>query len=962
MKVFNTDVLERCQQEGVSPNIIIIKNFIGNNDRGKLTKYGLEMFKFGISPKEVLYISLFDKETKKFGVGELRESVKELEEFLRVVGCNVLVDDTIGFENKKYHSNYIFRKLLGRDTSKWESKGVLVDSLISDDLKVKMVCGLRWETLAREKDSNIIIDSEFKLNIDDFDITLIKDIDSAKKAFKDIAKSERLYGDLETNSLRFERKDSKILTIAWTPRHKPLTSYVFAYEHPSIDVSDEYKSFITKNMKAIMTKRNTVYHNGLFDLKFICRFFDIHPFDTNMDDTFVIARILKNNTLSSDERRESVSLKTLAFPLVGDWEVPLEKQKERIIKEKGISKDEFDYSMYKVEDLVKYAGIDTIVMPFVDDMLKQLNEEHPADDPIKNCWEAEWKEVTRGIIKLMLDGIPLNRDACVDMIKSYEDILDTHFKVLHENDYIKSVEKILRAEAMEKAMTKYNEKVDIARLKGKEFKGVPPNPEEKEKYDSIVLKPKFKPSSSQHKHVLIYDVCKCDNPILVGEIHNSKFKKKKTFKKIEDACKELNVPEMKLRKYLRGFNKCEIHKGVFVRYEECTDTGLPKADDDQFIKYSKMYPDNSILSIFSDIATKNKELGTYLKPWLEYADNSYDGRIHANFSPDTTSFRWASTNPNLQQIPKESKIRSVLGYNKYSDRVMMSQDFSQLEVLANINICKDEFSINLFNKGIDDEHSVNLINASVVADKFSAVRGLDPLNLEHLALVKKEYGSLRKKIKSAVTFPMTYLASPLAVKMGLECSTEEAEGIWNSWWDARKGYRDWVNFTFQKFKNEGYSIVLGGLPILAEYNYDLDKIETLAELMSAVETARKNKQQDRVDYLKKVVSSFRTFVNVHGQSASLLTNQGMCRLIRWSRENNIDVKMANTVHDDLIVDVAIKDLDLVWSKQKEFMTMEYLEDQELPMKTDAEIGKSIQYELGEYEGENRQKLKKELNI
>ena len=960
MKVFNTDVLEKCQKEGVSPKVVILKNFIGDNDRGKLTKYALEMFKFKVSPKEVLYISLFDKETKKFGVQELREAIKELEEFLTIVGCNVLVDDTYCLDKGKYHNNYIFEKLLGRDTSKWRNKGVLLDSLLTESIKVKLICGLRWESIAREKESKEIIDSEFELNIDDFDIQLIEDIDSAKKAFKELSISKRIYGDLETNSLRFERKDSRILTVAWTPRHKPLTSYVFAYDHPKISVSKEYKELVNKNVKAIMTKRNTVFHNGLFDMKFISRFFDIHPFDIDMDDTFVIARILKNNTLSSDERRESVSLKTLAFDLVGDWEVPLEKEKDKIIKELGITTKQFDYSMYEVEDLVKYAGIDTIVMPFVDDKLKQLNKEHPTEDSIKNCWEDNWKEVTKGIIKLMLDGIPLNIEACKEMINSHEKTLKKYSETLHKNEAIKSVEKILRAEAMEKAMTKYNDKVKKAEANGKVFKGVPPNPNEKEKYDSIVLSPTFKPSSSGHKHILLYDICKCSNPILVGEKVNNRFKKKKTFKTIEEACKFLNVDEMKLRKYLRGFNKSEIKEGVFVRYEDCTDTGLPKADDDQFIKYSKMYPDNDILKIFSDIATKSKELNTYLKPWLSYAENSYDGRIHASFSPDTTSFRWASKDPNLQQIPKESPIRSVLGYGEDSDRIMMSQDFSQLEVVANINFCKDEFSINLFNKGIDDEHSVNLINASEVSAKFSAVKGLDPLNLEHLAKVKKEYSGLRKKIKSAVTFPMTYLASPMAVKMGLECTDEEAEGIWNSWWDARKGYRDWINETFQKFKNEGYSVVLGNLPILAEHNHSLEGIETLADLMSEIENARKNKRKDRLEYLKKVVKSFRTFVNVHGQSASLLTNNGMCKLIRWARENDIDVKMANTVHDDLIVDVPIKDLDLVWAKQKEFMTEQSLEDRELPMKTDAQIGRRIQYELGNYEGEERDKLRKRL--
>lgn len=951
MKILNKEVLPIAK-------ICIVVNNIESRD---MSKYSTPLIKAGVKLTEILFVGLFDSAMKSISIGELRKGVSELEDLLKCSGVNVVVDATGAYERDTYYPNYIFRKVFERDTSKWNSLGILEDKLTEDGEVRKFVCGVRVESIVREKEQKTIIDTEFKLNPKDFEIIFIKDIDSARKAFKDLSESKRLYGDLETNTLRFEHKNARILTVAWTPQHKPLTSYVFAYDHPKVSVTKEYQDFIKKNVYALMTKRNTVFHNGLFDLKFISRFFGVNPFDTDMDDTFVIARILKNNTLSSDERRESVSLKTLAFHLVGDWEVPLQRKQAEIIKEKGISKDDFDYSMYDVEDLVLYAGIDVITLPFVSDDLKELNSKHPAGDVITNCWEATWKDVTKGIIALMLDGMPLNVEACKEMIISHEKILENYSKTLRQNDYIKQVEGILTIEAVEKAMEKYNEKVSKAEAQGKVFKGLAPDPIVKDKYDSIILKPEFSSTSSNHKHILLYDICKCENKIMLQKKDGNKFKKVKTFKTIEEACQELNVEEALLRKTLRGFNKREV-KGHYVSYEDCTDTFLPKADDEQFIKYSKMYPDNEILKIFSDIATKNKELGTYLKPWLEYAENSYDGRIHSTYSADTTSFRWASTSPNLQQIPKTSCIREVLGVKPESGNVVMSQDFNSLEIVANLNISKDPFSLKLFELGLDDEHSINAIQASSASLKFNPLKGLDPLNPEDLKKVKEEFPLLRGKAK-AISFSMVYLGSPLGLKMSLDCSEEEALGIYNAWWEARIGYKNWVNEMFQVFKHKKYSTSVGGVPILAEYTEELDGIETLLELFNEINIQRKQGNKERADYLNlKVLKSFRTFINFHGQASAVLTNLGMCRLMRWRNENSIEFKCINTVHDDLVIEVPLKHLDLVWQKQKEFMTLPYLDNQTIPMRTEAEVGYNLHYGIGKYEREGRDKIKEKFNI
>jgi DNA polymerase I-like protein with 3'-5' exonuclease and polymerase domains len=199
--------------------------------------------------------------------------------------------------------------------------------------------------------------------------------------------------------------------------------------------------------------------------------------------------------------------------------------------------------------------------------------------------------------------------------------------------------------------------------------------------------------------------------------------------------------------------------------------------------------------------------------------------------------------------------------------------------------------------------------------------------------------------------------------MSLDCSEEEALGIYNAWWEAREGYKNWVNEMFQVFKIKKYSTSVGGLPILAEYTEDLEGIETLLDLFNEVNLQRRQGNKERADYLNlKVLKSFRTFINFHGQASAVLTNLGMCRLMRWRKENSLNFKCVNTIHDDLVVEVPLQDLDLIWKKQKEFMTIPYLPDQTIQMRTEAEVGYNLQYEVGKYEREGRLEILQKLNI
>ncbi len=86
-----------------------------------------------------------------------------------------------------------------------------------------------------------------------------------------------------------------------------------------------------------------------------------------------------------------------------------------------------------------------------------------------------------------------------------------------------------------------------------------------------------------------------------------------------------------------------------------------------------------------------------------------DGRLHANFiQTGTTTGRFSSNNPNLQNIPikteKGKKIRNA--FIAPSGSVLASFDYSQIELRIAALMCQDQYFIKVFNEGKDIHSAV----------------------------------------------------------------------------------------------------------------------------------------------------------------------------------------------------------------------------------------------------------------
>lgn len=220
----------------------------------------------------------------------------------------------------------------------------------------------------------------------------------------------------------------------------------------------------------------------------------------------------------------------------------------------------------------------------------------------------------------------------------------------------------------------------------------------------------------------------------------------------------LNSPKQ-LGEYLYDEMKCKVL--------ETTDSGNPSTDDDTLELLANAYPAIRALPLIREFRELAKLTGSFTSSWLDKVGK--DERVHGDFALTTTNTRrLASSNPNLQNIPANSKNGELLRHVFVAKRVpwapkrkrvLVGGDLSQAEyrMLAHQTNCKPMLAS--FAAGHD-------FHAATAADIFGG-KWTDYTNKDD----KERYGH-RTKMKN-VNFANIYGAS--APKIAAMCGIPEKE-------------------------------------------------------------------------------------------------------------------------------------------------------------------------------------------
>lgn len=249
--------------------------------------------------------------------------------------------------------------------------------------------------------------------------------------------------------------------------------------------------------------------------------------------------------------------------------------------------------------------------------------------------------------------------------------------------------------------------------------------------------------------------------------------------------------------------------------------------------------------------------------------NKSTGRIHTTYNQTVASTgRLSSTDPNLQNIPirtdKGKEIRKAfIALN--DDFVIMSADYSQIELRIMAHICGDEQMIDSFRQNYD----IHAATASILFNK--------PL---------PEVNQDMRRIAKTVNFGIMYGLGSFGLSQRLRLSRTEAKEIIDNYFAKYPGIKKYMDLTIEFARKNGYAETLCGR---RRYFADIDNKNF--NLRNAAERAAIN-------------------LPIQGTASDML-KIAMIKIHNEFAKNKFSSKMLLQVHDELVFEVKKSEIDVI---------------------------------------------------
>jgi DNA polymerase I len=289
-----------------------------------------------------------------------------------------------------------------------------------------------------------------------------------------------------------------------------------------------------------------------------------------------------------------------------------------------------------------------------------------------------------------------------------------------------------------------------------------------------------------------------------------------------------------------------------------------------------------------------KLLSTYVKA-LPTMINSHTGKLHTHFQPSNAATgRLSSDNPNLQNIPVRTENGRKLrkGFIPSKGRVLLSADYSQVELRLLAHFSQDESMLLAFKNDLD-------IHKQTAAEVFDVP----------LESVTKE---MRNSAKG-INFGLMYGQTSFGLSQALKIPQGEAKKYITNYFRKFHSVKSYLDGLKEKAEATGYAETLFGrkrmLPDIKSTNR---QVKAMAERMA--------------------INS-----PIQGTAADII-KLAMINLQKILHDRKLKSKMVLQVHDELIFDVDPQELELIKSLVVE--QMEGAVKLSVPLKVEAGIGQN----------------------
>ena len=282
---------------------------------------------------------------------------------------------------------------------------------------------------------------------------------------------------------------------------------------------------------------------------------------------------------------------------------------------------------------------------------------------------------------------------------------------------------------------------------------------------------------------------------------------------------------------------------------------------------SKLVGEHPIVPLILEYRACTKLKSTYVDKLPTLIDEN--GRVHTTYAQAfTETGRLSSSDPNLQNIPirtERGKLIRKAFVARDEKHVLISADYSQIELRLMAAMSGDEAMLTAFRNGED-----------IHRDTASRVYDVMP------AFVTPEQ---RSKCKM-VNFGIIYGISAFGLSQRLKVPRKEAADLIETYFKLYPKVKVYMESAIAKAREKGYAETI------------LGRRRTLRDINSRNATARQAAERDAIN------------TPIQGSAADLI-KVAMVKVDRALKAENLRAKMVLQIHDELVFDVPLGEVEKV---------------------------------------------------
>ena len=339
------------------------------------------------------------------------------------------------------------------------------------------------------------------------------------------------------------------------------------------------------------------------------------------------------------------------------------------------------------------------------------------------------------------------------------------------------------------------------------------------------------------------------------------------------------------------YEKLKIHSELKVRPKKIK-TGMGLSTDEETLEKMRAHP-------FPDALLRYRELSKLKSTYLDQLGNAVHpvtGKIHTSFRQTAAATgRLASDSPNLQNIPVRSeegrRVRALFGPTD-ADHVLLSADYSQIELRVVADFSRDPTFLEAFRTGED----IHALTAAAIFDVAPEA-------------VDREMRSVAKEVNFGLIYRMGADRLALVTGTGKEEAREFIERFFARYGTIR-GMQDEL---VDQARQQGYALTKWG------------RRRTLTEINSSNAFAARLAEGAAVN------------TPIQGTAAEIL-KLAMIAVDRRLRAEKMRSRMVLTIHDELLFDARRDEVERLKALVTE--EMEGAMELEVPLKVEIGVGEN----------------------